>query len=50
MRRWRRAERLLWFRPSQRELVAAHYPFEEAVNSFVAGCKAVPVFQAPRYL
>jgi hypothetical protein len=45
-----RAERLLGFSPSQRQLVAAHYQFEKTVNGFVAGFKAVLLFQASRYL
>jgi hypothetical protein len=49
IRRWERPERLLGFSPSQGELVAAHYPFKKAVNGFVAGFKAVLLFQAPRY-
>src|SRR5208282_4851589 len=49
IRRWERSERLLAFSPSQGELVAAHYPFKKAVNGFVAGFKAVLLFQALRY-
>jgi hypothetical protein len=41
--------RLLGFIPSQGEFVATHYPFKKAVNGFVAGFKAVLLFQAPRY-
>jgi hypothetical protein len=48
-RRRRRSERLLGFSPSQGQLVAAHYPFEKTVNGFVAGFKAVLLFQGPRY-
>ena len=49
IRRERDMTRVLRFSPAQGEFVTAHYPLKKPLNGFVAGFKAVLLFQAPRY-